>query len=814
MNKISIQHTFGTESITAERHQSILECENGTWGKNTSLHTPLRKDFLAANESAELNISANAYLTFIQSERILGHANLIVSRTDFSTLDHSLAPHHREAIKRWYPRFMEFGVVENGFFTMIGKGHAISDLSQLSGAMKRLDQEMEQLGRDTCSEVLLIRDIPADQFDSYNEALRPLGYYPALGFANAALQIRWKSIQDYLSALSSKTRHKLSKAFSLKQAFDIDVEFRSDFSELAEEFAQLWRNVNGNSRDYNREKLGPTFFRSMAGHLPENAEALLFRHKGKLIAFMLNLYGEDDYIVLDWGVDYAHEHYRKASLYRAATVLSLARAIERGKQRLELGITNYSPKLTLGAEIIPLVYFIRHINEPRYSRTLARMLTENIQQPDNRAHDSVFRTGAVLHDIPAVAAGIEAAQGDFADTDIFRAVDRYHRANNMRIAGIYGLYPEFNCAQGSSITCSDGRELVLLGTNSYLGAATHPRVVQAAKAAIERYGTGCSGSPLLNGTLDIHNALERELAQFVARDAVMLCSTGYQTNLAALSALCGPGDAVLMDSRNHRSLFDGVRLSGADCLIYRHADLHHLERLLTRLKGRPTLIVTDSLFSMEGVIADLPRICELAHRHGARLFVDESHAIGVLGQRGRGVCELQGVESDVDLIMGTFSKSFAAVGGFVAGDREVIDSMKHTGSGHIFSASLPAAVVETVRTVLRLMQDNQDSRREILDKARYMATELKAMGYRARFGGSQIVPVVLGNFTLALAAYKRFMDSGVYVNPVGPPAVPEEAAGFRTSYMATHQWRDLDRALEIFRQHAGDFAIGEYFRDG
>jgi 8-amino-7-oxononanoate synthase len=287
-------------------------------------------------------------------------------------------------------------------------------------------------------------------------------------------------------------------------------------------------------------------------------------------------------------------------------------------------------------------------------------------------------------------------------------------------------------------------------------------------------------------------------------EAVALCSTGYQTNLAGLSSLLQQGDVALMDARNHRSLFDGVKLSGADCLIHRHADMDHLERLLKRTQGRRRLIVTDSLFSMEGTIADLQRICDLAEHYGARVFVDESHAVGVLGENGRGVCELQGVSQRVDIIMATFSKSFAALGGFLTGRFELIDYIKHNAGGHIFSASLPASVIETVRAVLRIIQNEPERRQGILQRARYMASSLQDMGYNAPYYGSQIVPVVFGNYTLTLAAYKHFMDCGVYVNPVGPPAVPEEFAGFRTSYIATHRLEDLERALDIFDQHRHD----------
>ena len=791
----------------AVHRQTSLIGATKDWNAFSGLPTPLRAEFLRATEQSGINHIGTHYLSFSHQGQPAGRANVIVSETDFSTFDRKLPPQCRNTVKGWYPGFMRFKVVENGFFTMVGAAHAVTDPAWLPAMLRTLDEEMACIARQEEADFLLIRDIPIDCFERYQEILRPLAYYPVLGFCNSVLPLQWNSLEDYLNTLNSKTRLKFRNSLKLKEKFDIDVEWCRDYSGLADELARLWRKVNASAQEYSREQLDAAFFRCCASGLTDNSEVLLLRRQGKLIAFMLNLFGEGDYIVLDWGVDYDFADYRDANLYRAATILSLERAIALGKKRLELGITNYTPKMTLGATIEPLVYFIRHIDKPAYSRTLAKLLADNIVQPDNTVHDAMQKVGAVIHDLPACEGRIRHAQDDFATTDIFNRVGRYYRADSMRLGGLYGLYPEFNCAQDSRISLSDQRSMVLLGTNSYLGLANDARVIHAAQAALARYGTGCSGSPLLNGTLDIHNRLEGELARFMRREAVALCSTGYQTNLAAISALCGPGDVAIMDARNHRSLFDGVKLSGADCLIYRHADMGHLEKVLARAQGRRTMVITDSLFSMEGSFADLPHICALARRYGARLFVDESHAVGVLGLEGRGVCELQGVEDQVDIVMGTFSKAFAALGGFIAGRREVIDYIKHNGGGHIFSASLPPAVVETVRTVLHIIETEPERRSRILEKAEYMATELTRIGYTARYGGSQIVPVILGNYTLALAAYKRFMDAGVYVNPVGPPAVPEEAAGFRTSYITTHRWEDLDHALTVFRRHANDLGI-------
>lgn len=795
------------EPINLIGHDSLASLERAQWEHELHLPTPLRYDFLSVVERSGINNLRYRYLRLTAGDREIGRANLFLSETDFSTFDAKLPPSAWRTIKQWYPDFMRFKVLECGFFTMVGEALAVADPATHTEAVRALAAEMESAGAQSGADFLLIRDIPWGRYRAYFDVLRPLGYYPLLGFPNAVLPLRWNSLEAYLAALNSKTRLKFRNSLKLKEKFGIEAEVTGDYGEYAPQLAQLWKNVHENSRDYSREFLDESFFVAAAKGLAGKSEAILFKHEGKLIAFMLNLYGDDDYIVLDWGVDYSFAHYKEANLYRLATLLSLERAIVLGKRRMELGITNYTPKMTLGAEIVPLVYFIRHKHSAEHAKTLVQLLAASIVQPDADTHDALTRTGVARADIPAIEAQIKRDRDDVGEHDIFTKVDRYYRADSMRLAGIYGLYPEFSTAQDSSIAVGLRQDVVLLGTNSYLGVATHPEVVAAAKNALDKYGTGCSGSPLLNGTLDVHMRLEEELAQFLQREATVLCSTGYQTNLAGLSALCGPGDLILMDARNHRSLFDGARLSGAECLVYRHNDVAHLQKLLMRTAGRRKIIVTDSLFSMEGTIPDLREICRLARLYNARLFVDESHALGVLGANGRGVCELQGVEADVDIVMGTFSKSFAALGGFLAGRREVIDFLKHNAGGHIFSASLPASVIETVRAVLRIVQREPERRADILAKARFMAGELGALGYNAHYRGSQIVPVVLGNYSLALAAYKRFMDQGVYVNPVGPPAVPEEASGFRTSYIATHRWGDLKRALRVFEQHRADFGV-------
>jgi 8-amino-7-oxononanoate synthase len=381
--------------------------------------------------------------------------------------------------------------------------------------------------------------------------------------------------------------------------------------------------------------------------------------------------------------------------------------------------------------------------------------------------------------------------------DPFSKLLDYTRVSAARVAGIYQYFPVFESAQCPVIK-HEGRDVIMLGTNSYLGLATHPDVKAAMHRAIDEYGSACSGSPLLNGTLDIHRELASRLARFSGKEDALLYSTGYQANVGALSAILGRHDIVVMDKRSHASLVDGARLSGAKLARYEHNDLESLEAQLKRHSGQPVLVVTDSLFSMEGTVADLPGIVGLARRYGARLMLDESHAIGVLGARGAGAAESFGLVDAVDLIMGTFSKSLASVGGFVAGSRKVIDSLRHLSRGHVFSASLPPAAVAATLAALDIVERDGSLRERLASNAAFLAGGLRSLGFEVGAAEGPIVPVHCGHELLALSAYRKLFEDGVFVNPVLHPAVPKGCELLRVSLMATHDEATLSRALDIF----------------
>jgi 8-amino-7-oxononanoate synthase len=383
--------------------------------------------------------------------------------------------------------------------------------------------------------------------------------------------------------------------------------------------------------------------------------------------------------------------------------------------------------------------------------------------------------------------------------DIFRkCAESAKYYASVRDRGIYPYYRAISSGQDPVVTHM-GQELVMLGSNNYLGLTNHPEVKEAATVALAMFGTGCAGSRLLNGTLDIHLDLERRLEAFLHREAVLTFSTGFQVNLGVLSCLLGRSDVALLDSLNHASIIDGCRLSFGKSYKYCHNDMAALEKKLANTaddKGK--LIVIDGVFSMEGDVANLPEIVRLKDRYAARLMVDDAHGIGVFGENGRGIPEHFGLEEDVDLVMGTFSKSLAAVGGFIAGSFDVIDFIRHEARSQIFSAAPPPASVAAVIKALEIVEREPERRKNLWENARFMKREFETLGFDTGLSESPVIPLVIGEDLDAFAMTRKLQKRGVFANPVISPAVPKGRAMMRTSYMATHTMEHLEHALEAF----------------
>jgi 8-amino-7-oxononanoate synthase len=383
--------------------------------------------------------------------------------------------------------------------------------------------------------------------------------------------------------------------------------------------------------------------------------------------------------------------------------------------------------------------------------------------------------------------------------DIFEKCRNYTTAKEAMAAGYYPYFIPLTENEGTEAVFQ-GHRLIMCGSNNYLGLTTHPKVRQAAVDAIERFGTSCTGSRFLNGTLELHEQLERELADWVGKPSALVFSTGMQTNLGAISALVQREDVVILDKQAHASIVDGAKLSWGDTKRFRHNDMADLERVLVSIpNGKGKLVIVDGLYSMEGDIALLPEIIALCKAHGARLMVDDAHAMGVLGG-GHGTAAHCGVTEDVDLIMSTFSKSFASIGGFIAGDEEIIHYIKHHARALIFSASIPAANAAAVLAALHVMVEQPELVERLNANAAYMRQELKHLGFNIGESETPIIPIMIGDDMRTVFTWKALFENGVFVNPILSPAVPDGRQLLRTSYMATHTDEQLNRALEIYER--------------
>jgi 8-amino-7-oxononanoate synthase len=383
--------------------------------------------------------------------------------------------------------------------------------------------------------------------------------------------------------------------------------------------------------------------------------------------------------------------------------------------------------------------------------------------------------------------------------DIFKKCFDFDDDKKVIEKGIYPFFQALESTEGTEVVMN-GRKVLMLGSNNYLGLTFNPKVKAAAQKAIDDFGTSPTGSRLINGTLCIHEELERRLAAFMQKDAALVFSTGMGTNLGAISSLITRNDIVITDKEDHASIVDGCRLGLGEVKRFVHGDLDQLDRILEKIPAdKGTMVVVDGVFSMGGDIVDLPKLVKICKAHGARIYVDDAHAIGVLG-KGHGTAVHFNMVKDVDITMGTFSKSFASLGGFVAGDKDVINYIKHHARSFIFSASLPASMTMAAMAALDIMENEPEHTEHLWENANFMMKGFRELGFD--IGGTQtpIIPIIIGDDEKAFTLWKDLYDNGVYTNPVCAPAVPAGHALLRTSYMASHTRVQLERALDVFEK--------------
>jgi 8-amino-7-oxononanoate synthase len=393
-------------------------------------------------------------------------------------------------------------------------------------------------------------------------------------------------------------------------------------------------------------------------------------------------------------------------------------------------------------------------------------------------------------------------------SDLFEKCRNFEDAKRVQAAGVYPFFRPIESTTGSTVV-THGQRRVMIGSNNYLGLTHHPEVQEAAKRAIDQYGTGCTGSRFLNGNLLLHELLEKRLAEYLGKEAVLVFATGFLSNQGALSCLVGRSDVIYSDRENHASIVEGQRLATGDTIKFRHNDMADLERILkdTRDEYDGALIVADGVFSMSGDILNLPKVSELAKKYNCRVYVDDAHALGVMGPKGQGTAHHFGMPDAADIVMGTFSKSFASIGGFVAGSTDVIHYIRHKARPFIFSAAMPPAAAGSVLECLRIVQEEPQHLNKLWKNARKMQREFVKMGYNTLNSQTPIVPLLIGDDYTAFAFTQKLYENGVFATPVVKPAVPDGCALIRTSYMASHEDADLDYVLEVLEKLGKQFGI-------
>jgi 8-amino-7-oxononanoate synthase len=388
-------------------------------------------------------------------------------------------------------------------------------------------------------------------------------------------------------------------------------------------------------------------------------------------------------------------------------------------------------------------------------------------------------------------------------TDIFEKCRKFDIVDQLKAAGIYPYFKQLESEQAPEVTI-EGRRFIMFGSNNYLGLANDPRMKKAAAEAVEKFGTGVAGSRFLNGNTVMHAALERKLAAFKGREAALVYATGYQMNLGVVSALVGKGDVVVIDKLDHASIIDGCKLSSGEIRRFRHNSPADLDRVLADIGPKPgKLVIVDGVFSMEGDICPVPEISRVAKKHGARLIVDDAHATGVLGKGGRGTSEHFGLgHGDVDLVVGTCSKSFASVGGFVVGDAKIIDYIQHMSRSMIFSAALPPASVASISKAIDIIESEPERIKKLWDNSDYLLKRFKELGFDTGETQTPIIPIIIGDDTLTFSMWKALYEAGLFTTPVVSPAVPPKRSLLRVVVSATHTREQLDRALNILEDCA------------
>ena len=779
--------------LQLEYYQSINDVPTSIWNQFVSTYSVgLEIGHLKAIEVSRINDLKPYYIIGYKNNDPIGIAYCFSMQINFAKMANSYPSDVFDIIKTWKPNFMDMRIIEMGQIASIGSTIEVNR-DFISDFLIALNSKIDEIAKIENADLCIIRDIDEALYCDF-KVLENYGFSNVMGFPIARMPIKWDDFDGYLKSLKSKKRGNFTQKIYNLQKPEIKVEVIEDYAPYSKRLAELWENVAQKNNGYEHEKLTPEYFEAMSKYLKEKSHVVAIKENDEIVAYGLNLIGDEEYFGVAEGLDYNLRD--KYDLYANNIFEALRMACKLKKKIFNIGITAYDFKTSVGAELDSCVYFVKSFRNPCFSAVFADLIKKNIIQPKN--NHRVFKNLDISKRIQLDEI-VSITNYNIEKLDSFSKHYHYLRADTARATDLYTFCPVFGSAQEPIISHGE-RNVIMLGTNAYLGLANHPKVIQASLDAINKYGSGCSGSPMMNGTLDLHKQLASEMANFINKQDALIYSTGYQTSVGVISTLVDRNDVLIMDERNHASLIDGAILSRATLVRYRHNSLESLESVLKKYKDRSKLVVTDSLFSMEGTVIDLPSIVNLVKEYNSRLMLDESHAIGVMGPNGRGVAELSGLTNEVDIIIGTFSKSFASIGGFVAGERKIIDTLKHRSRAHIFSASLPPSAVAAVLAAIRIIDEEPERRVKLLENSRYLSEGLKKIGYQVDYYGSAIVPVFCGHELISIAAFQKLFEEGVFVNPVTSPAVPKNHEILRLSLMSTHTKEMLDFALNVFEK--------------
>lgn len=774
------------------RFDTILDIPEHQWDAIVPRATGLKHNVLQTFELSRVNNLNCHYLTFEQGNHHIGKANLYEVSMDFASLDKNLSPHARRLIKSWIPDYLHLSMAECGLFAMNGDGIAVKDAHHLAHVIPLIHNELQNIAIEKNLDLLVFRDVPLEQYSIYEKILAPLGYVPSAGFTNAVIDIRWDSIESYLESLNSKDRYKLKTALKIEEDFGIRVEITSDYKHLAKQMADLWRNVNASSDDYNREQLDEAFFYEAGVRLENNSEVILFYAEDKLVAFMWSLIGTEDYHMADWGVDYDYPQYREANFYRTASMISLKRAIALGKQRMQLGMTNYTPKKLLGAKMQPLVYFIKHQKNSHFTTTVNRMITDAIEQPPELNYYAAGSWPLDTMTADEYKSIFTQKLVDYTTNDAFAKVEANYDIDILKLGGLYGFYPDTETVNFP------------LSSGIFVNYNQHPDVINAANNAWRNTKATFNGAPFFSGESDITRAVQFKISQAVQQQAVQLLPNGNLIHQTALAPLLDSSCLVVLDEQTSPGIWEAVGPVGCEIKTFAHQDLSNLEAILTENTGRKTLIIAEAAFPLFGDQTDITALVQLKQQYGARLYVDESLTLGLCGKHSPnahyclGLSAQQGVSDQIDVIVASTLSGVGIDAGFVAASTKVIEHIRHQATSLLFAGSLSAAQLAALSTALDLTANRLTVGSELFAKAEFFTGKLIEQGFNAALYQSPIINLIFTDFMITLAVQKKLLQLGVAVAAIGQPLLPPEMSVIHLNLYEDITWEELEKLADIF----------------